>query len=70
MQKLRLRVTGMTCQGCVRSVKRVLERVPGVSEAAVSLERSEAVVDFDPGRASAADLAAAVEGAGYHAQPD
>jgi copper chaperone CopZ len=36
----------------------------------VSLERSEAVVDFDPGRASAADLAAAVEAAGYQAQLD
>jgi copper chaperone len=69
MEQLRLQVTGMTCQGCVRSVKRVLEAVPGVRRAAVSLERGEAVVDFDPGRASAADLTAAVEAAGYQAQP-
>jgi copper chaperone CopZ len=68
MQQLRLQVSGMTCQGCVRSVKQVLEAVPGVRSAAVSLERSEAVVDFDPGRASAADLATAVEAAGYRAQ--
>jgi copper chaperone len=69
MEQLRLQVTGMTCQGCVRSVKRVLEAVPGVRSAAVSLERGEAVVDFEPGRASGADLTAAVEAAGYQAQP-
>ena len=68
MHKTRLRVEGMTCPGCVRSVKRVLEAVPGVHAAVVSLERGEAVVDFDPGRASTADLLNAVEGAGYRAQ--
>ncbi|HEY7760660.1 MAG TPA: heavy metal-associated domain-containing protein [Burkholderiales bacterium] len=65
---MRLRIEGMTCSGCVRSVKRVLEAVPGVRGVAVSLERGEAVVDFDPGRASAADLLNAVEAAGYRAQ--
>ncbi len=63
----------MTCPGCVRSVKRVLEAVAGVHGAAVSLEQGEAVVDFDPGRATTVDLVAdlvnAVEAAGYRAQP-
>jgi copper chaperone len=69
MEQMRLRIEGMTCPGCVRSVKRVLEAVAGVQGAAVSLEPGEAVVDFDPDRATAADLAHAVEGAGYRAQP-
>jgi copper chaperone len=68
MHQTRLRVEGMTCPGCVRSVKRVLEAVPGVHGAVVSLERGEAVVDFDPSRASAADLVSAVDAAGYRAQ--
>jgi copper chaperone len=77
MEQTRLRIEGMTCPGCARSVKRVLEAVAGVHGAAVSLEQGEAVVDFDPGRATTVDLLAdlladlvnAVEGAGYRAQP-
>jgi copper chaperone CopZ len=39
-----------------------------VHGAVVSLERGDAVVDFDPGCASAADLVSAVDAAGYRAQ--
>ena len=65
MERVKLTVTGMTCQGCVRSVKTVLESVPGVAAAEVSLERGEASVAFDPARASIAHLKAAVQEAGY-----
>lgn len=68
MQELMLNVTGMTCQGCVRSVQRVLEAVPGVQRAEVSLEQNQAVVAFDPARTDAAQLAAAVASAGYEAR--
>lgn len=67
MQQLRLRVGGMTCPGCARSVKRVLEAVEGVESATVSLERGEALVQFDSDRANAGELAGAVEAAGYSA---
>lgn len=68
MEQATLKVTGMTCQGCVRSVKRVLEAVPGVAGAEVSLERNEAVVAFDPARAQPEQLVAAVARAGYEAR--
>ena len=67
MQTISLKVNGMTCQGCVRSVKNVLERVPGVSSAEVDLVRGEARVVFDPVRATHAALRAAIEDAGYEA---
>ena len=67
MQTISLKVNGMTCQGCVRSVKNVLERVPGVSSAEVDLVRGEARVVFDPVRATNAALRAAIEDAGYEA---
>ena len=63
----------MTCAGCVRSVKKVLEAMPGVRSAEVSLERAEATVELDPARVAAvggdplAALKAAVEAAGYEA---
>ena len=40
MQTEIIKVNGMTCMGCVNSVKNVLEKMPGVSSADVSLNRS------------------------------
>jgi copper chaperone len=67
METVTLKVNGMTCQGCVRSVKDVLERLPGVAHAEVSLERAEARVTYDPATSAQADLKRAVEEAGYEA---
>lgn len=60
-----IEVKGMTCDGCVRSVTRALESVPGVEKADVSLEKNLAVVVYETGRATETDLRAAVEEAGY-----
>jgi copper chaperone len=60
-----VKIKGMTCQGCVRSVTRVLEQVPGVASVQVSLERGEAALDYDGTRANLADFRKAVEGAGF-----
>jgi len=67
MEQVALKVEGMTCQGCARSVKKVLESVEGVQSAEVSLDRSEARVSYDPVRASLERLKAAVVAAGYQA---
>ena len=67
MEQIKLEVNGMTCQGCVRSVTRVLEAVPGVAGVEVSLERKEAVVRMQ-GAASGEQLTKAVEEAGFEAR--
>ena len=73
METITLKVSGMTCEGCVRSVKKVLESVPGVRNAEVSLEQAQAKVEVEPGRAEASNpelltaLKQAVEDAGYEA---
>jgi copper chaperone len=67
LETVSLKISGMTCQGCVRSVKNVLASVPGVATAEVSLQNSEARVVFDPARTSPRSLKAAVEEAGYEA---
>ena len=58
-----LRITGMTCNNCVRHVDAALRGVPGVSAAEVSLP-DRAVVT---GSAALDDLLKAVESAGYEA---
>ena len=67
METTVLKVTGMTCGGCVRSVSNVLQALPGVASAEVSLENSEAKVTFDPAVSNKAALRKAVEDAGYEA---
>jgi copper chaperone CopZ len=62
-----LKVQGMTCQGCVKSVTRVLQALPGVDAVEVSLERGEAALRHDPGRATVEDFRKAVEDAGFAA---
>lgn len=62
-----LQVDGMTCTGCVAAVKGALMKVDGVKTAQVSLERNEAVVEYDPAKTSPDALAKAVTKAGYKA---
>ena len=57
----------MTCQGCARSVTRVLQGLKGVGSAEVSLDAAQAKVTFDPGQVDLAQLKAAIEQAGYEA---
>ena len=57
----------MTCEGCVKSVTRTLQSVPGVASVEVSLPEAKAKVTFDAGKASVAELKSAVERAGYEA---
>ncbi len=65
METITMNVQGMTCGGCVASVTRVLKAVPGVNDAAVTLQPGSAKVTFDPARTNAPALRAAVEDAGY-----
>jgi len=67
METVELKVEGMDCQGCVKSVTRMLSGVPGVSAVAVSLEQQKATVSYDPAKSGLADFKRAVERAGYKA---
>ena len=65
MENVSFNVEGMTCGGCVASVKRVLEALPGVSKVNVTLNPGGANVDYDPARVKAEALYDAVRSAGY-----
>lgn len=58
-----IKIEGMTCGHCVKSVKQALESVEGVKAAEVSLEKGVAVVDSDG--ASREKLVQAIEEEGY-----
>ena len=65
MQTELLKVTGMTCGGCIGTVTHALKAVSGVGEVSVSLSAGEATVEFDERLTSRDQLKSAVKGAGY-----
>ncbi|MEX0944205.1 MAG: heavy metal translocating P-type ATPase [Balneolaceae bacterium] len=58
-------IRGMHCAGCVNSVTKVLEKVPGVSKADVHLTTEKVVVTFENGNVPTEQLSKAVESAGF-----
>jgi copper chaperone len=63
-----LKVTGMTCQHCVRTVRETLEAQDGVTRADVDLQAGSATVEYDGALVSATELASAVMDEGYTAE--
>jgi copper chaperone len=63
--EMTIKVEGMSCGGCVRNLTGVLQALPGVAAADVSLEAGEARVRFDTEAVSLAQLRQAVEDAGF-----
>jgi len=61
-----LRITGMTCNNCVRHVDKALRTVPGVTSVEVNLPEGRAKVEHADATGLPA-LIAAVESAGYEA---
>jgi copper chaperone len=67
METTAMKVSGMTCMGCVNSVKKVLHAIDGVQSADVSLEAASATVVYDAARAQPAQFKRAIEEAGFEA---
>ena len=67
METVELKVEGMDCEGCVKSVTRMLSGVPGVHTVEVSLAEARAKVTYDPAQANVPAMKKAVERAGYKA---
>jgi copper chaperone len=63
-----LKVQGMTCQHCVRTVRDTLEAQDGVERADVDLTGGRATVEYDAALVTPRDLAAAVSDEGYMAE--
>ncbi len=66
-ETITLSISGMDCDGCVKSVTEAIKGVEGVAEVEVSLENQTAVVKG--GSLDIMKLAAAVDEAGYGAMP-
>ena len=60
-----LKIGGMNCEMCAKTVARALSSIKGVSNVHMILENDEAEVNYDDDRVSRDDFKKAVEKAGY-----
>ena len=67
METTTLKISGMTCMGCVSSVTRVLKGTTGVTEVQVTLTPGQAQVKYDASLTSLDKLKTAITDAGYDA---
>jgi DNA-binding transcriptional MerR regulator/copper chaperone CopZ len=65
MKAITLRVDGMHCNGCARTIAAIVSAEPGVQKATVSFDMQEARILFDERATSEECLAKAVQRAGY-----
>ena len=65
LQTVTLDVKNMTCSFCPITVRKALEKVPGVIKAKASYETKTATVIFDPGKTNVEALTKATTDAGY-----
>lgn len=63
--KLQLKIGGMSCSFCVASITKALERIEGVYSATVNLAHEEALIEYEPGKVSAAQLKDTLLDLGY-----
>ena len=68
MENTIIKVGGMSCQGCVKTITDVLRGIPGVAVVEVSLEAGQAGISFDPQSVARPALVAAIEDAGFDAE--
>ncbi|MFL0178854.1 MULTISPECIES: heavy metal-associated domain-containing protein [Mycobacteriaceae] len=66
IRRIQLDVTGMTCRMCEAHIALKLNTITGV-QASVDFPTATATIDADP-TVAVADLCAAIEDAGYHAE--
>ena len=65
-----IKVHGMSCVNCARTIERTLKNSGGIREVEVSFELGRVVVDYDPAMISQDQIARIIEGLGYRVVDD
>jgi copper chaperone len=65
MTSATIKVEGMTCGGCVKSIENALNEQAGIQKVAADLEAGTVAVDFDTNLIQVAAIENAIENAGF-----
>ncbi|MBV5133980.1 copper chaperone CopZ [Staphylococcus epidermidis] len=69
MEKVNLKVTGMSCGHCVNKIETALQKLEGVEKANVNLKKAMAKVKYDDSLQTIDKLTDTVRDVGYEAEP-
>lgn len=69
MENATLKLRGMSCASCAKSIEDAISSVPGVNECIVNFGAEQATVDYDPRTTDLQAIQDAVDAAGYSAYP-
>ncbi|QIR41825.1 copper-translocating P-type ATPase (plasmid) [Tolypothrix sp. PCC 7910] len=69
METATLKLRGMSCASCAKSIEEAISSVPGVNECSVNFGAEQATVEYDPRTTDVQTIQDAVDGAGYSAYP-
>lgn len=65
MQTATIKIKGMTCMGCVNSIKNILRNVPGITQLEVTLDPAQATIQYNPAHTNLNQLKEAIIDAGF-----
>nr|WP_228041249.1 heavy metal translocating P-type ATPase [Nodosilinea sp. LEGE 07088] len=69
MENQLFKLRGMSCAACASNIESAIQSVPGVAACTVNFGAEQAAVTYDPHRTNLTKIQAAVDEAGYGAQP-
>ncbi len=65
MEKITVKVEGMSCDHCRMNVENALKSLDGILQVKVSLEKNKADITYDPSKVTFDKMKSAVDDAGY-----
>ena len=68
MEKISIKISGMSCSSCAQRVEKALKQMDGVQSAAVNLPMEKAYIEYDPEKVSEEQLLGEVEKTGFQSQ--
>ncbi|WP_056934156.1 heavy metal translocating P-type ATPase [Thermococcus barophilus] len=63
--EVNIKITGMSCASCAKTIEMALKELEGVKEAKVNLATESAYIKFDESKVSITDIIRAIESVGY-----
>ncbi|GAI75405.1 unnamed protein product, partial [marine sediment metagenome] len=64
-EKITLKIGGMTCATCAKTIESALKKLDGISSVNVNLGAEKIYITYNPKMTTVADMKEAIEGAGY-----
>lgn len=65
-KEIQIKVGGMSCQHCVKSIEQAVAQLSGVDSVVVDLARGEVAIAYQPEKVTLDSIKNAIEGQGYN----